>query len=107
MAAMAILTLFRFLLWEHVQDLLDLVLDTRLLFNRLDMGGVCMPCFFFSFSALNSILLYTTLLCIYLQHVLATPAWYDLDSTNVSKNLYQYKYLTTLQTQRVPYDASI
>jgi hypothetical protein len=67
MAAMAILTLFLFLLWEHVQDPLDLVLDTRLVFSRLDMGGVCMPCFFFSFSALNSILLYTTLLCIYLQ----------------------------------------
>lgn len=53
MAAMAILTLFLFL-WEYVHDPFDLVLDTRLLFSRLDMGGVCMLCFFFfSFSAFN------------------------------------------------------
>ena len=72
MAAMAILTLFLFL-WEHVHDPFDLVLDTRLLFTRLDMGGVCMLCFFFfSFSAFNLILLYTTFLCIYLQRNLTS-----------------------------------
>ena len=47
MAAMAILTLFLFLLWEHVHDPFDLVFDTRFLFSGLNMGGVCMLCFFF------------------------------------------------------------
>jgi hypothetical protein len=68
MAAMAILTLFLFL-WEYVHDPFDLVLDTRLLFSRLDMGGVCMLCFFFflAFQPLILILPYTTFLCIYSQ----------------------------------------